>query len=259
MNKNLKKLLTVSLLTVCVATFLSGCGNSQKTTIEDKVITFAAETTYPPFEYADGNEYKGFDVDLSKAIAKEMGYESKFVSMGFDALIPALQSRQIDAIASGLVITEKRKEQVLFTDVYYVTKLCMVVKGDDAAKYKDEKDLAHKTVAAQIGTTGAFLAEKQEGTTVKQFDSISNMLQDLQNGSIQVAMLDEPVANYYIQKSGMKGLKVIPVPTQDAHDIAIAVNKDNKKLLDDMNAALKRLKENGEYDKLVKKWLGDAK
>lgn len=239
---------------------IAGCGNSADNggkTDGKKVITFAAETTYPPFEYAEGDKYKGFDVDLSNALAKEMGAEAKFVSMGFDALIPALQGKQIDAIASGLVITKEREEKIAFTDPYYEVSLTMVVRKDEN-NIKSEADIAGKTVAAQIGTTGAMLAKEKPRTTVKEFDAIPNMLQDLQNGNVQIVMLDEPVARYYIQKMNMDNLKVVDIGLQH-HKVAIGLRKDDKQLLADMNKALAKLKENGEYDKLTKKWFGTSK
>lgn len=234
---------------------VAGCGNDAQS--EKKVLTFAAETTYPPFEFSEGDSYQGFDVDLSKALAKEMGYEAKFVSMGFDALIPALQSNQIDAIASGMVITDARKAKINFTDPYYQVNLVMVVRKNET-NVNSEADIAGKAVAAQIGTTGAMLAKEKPGTTVKEFDAIPNMLQDLSNGQVQIAMLDEPVAKYYINKLGMNDLKIVPVGLQE-HYLGIGVRKDDKELLEKMNAALKKLKENGEYAKLEQKWFGDIK
>ena len=82
---NWKKGLTLFMAVGLAAGVLAGCGSD--TASDKKVITFGAETTYPPFEFAEDNTYKGFDVDLSNALAKEMGYESKFVSLPFDGLI----------------------------------------------------------------------------------------------------------------------------------------------------------------------------
>lgn len=250
---NWKKGLTLLIAVGIAAGVLAGCGSDSGS--DKKVITFGAETTYPPFEFAEDNTYKGFDVDLSKALAKEMGYESKFVSLPFDGLIPALQSKQIDAIASGLVVTKEREAKVNFTEPYYHVKLVMVVR-QDTNNVNGEADIVGKTVGAQIGTTGAMLAQEKPGTTVKEFDAITTMLQDLQAGNIQIAMLDEPVAKYYIQKLNMNDLKIVPIGLQD-HTVAIAVRKDDKELLDKMNAAFEKLKANGEYDKLQQKWFGD--
>ena len=253
---NWKKGLTLVLGVMMMGSVLAGCGSNQPNANKD-TIKFAAETTYPPFEYADGNMYKGFDVDLANAIAKEMGKKSEFVSLGFDALIPALQSGQIDAIASGMVITKEREEKINFSDPYYEVNLIMIVKNDNDAVH-GESDISGKRVAAQIGTTGAFLATEKPGTTVKEFDTIPNMLQDLENGSVDIVMLDEPIAKYYIQKGNMTNLKIVPVGLQ-GHKLGIGVAKNNPELLKGINEALKKLKANGEYYKLVQKWFDDIK
>lgn len=258
---NMKKLATLLVSsTLCVA-LLAGCGGDTKSDKggagKEKVLRVAAETTYPPFEFADGKDYKGFDVDLSYAIGKELGYKVEFVSMGFDALIPALESKQIDAIASGMVITKERLEKINFSDPYYDINLVMVVKNDNTTVTKEE-DISGKKVAAQIGTTGAFLAEKKPNTTVKQFDTIPPMLQDLSQGAVEIVMLDEPIAKYYIQISGMKDLKIVPVALQK-HELGIGLRKADTQLLADVNKALKKLKENGEMKKLEDKWFGNIK
>ena len=91
----LKKGLALLLGAALAIGLVAGCGNQSSSSSsadanKEKTITFAAEMTYPPFEYAEGDQYKGFDIDLANAIAKQMGYKAKWVSMGFDALIPAL-------------------------------------------------------------------------------------------------------------------------------------------------------------------------
>ena len=86
---------------------------------QGKVIRVGAETTFPPFEFVENEKYVGFDLDLADAIVKQMGAKMEFKSMGFDALIPAIQSNQIDLIASGMDATPERAKQVLFSDPYF--------------------------------------------------------------------------------------------------------------------------------------------
>lgn len=254
---NWKKGFVLACSAIVMTALIAGCGNSSTGSSDKakKVLKVAGETTYPPFEFSDNGKYVGFDVDLSNALAKEMGREVEYVSMGFDALVPALQSKQVDAIVSGMVITKERQEKINFSEPYYQVSLVMVVKKD-TTNVNSEADIAGKRVGAQIGTTGAFLAEKKEGTLVKQFDTIPNMLQDLENNNVDIAMLDEPIAKYYIQVSGLKDLKIVPLALQK-HDLGIGVNKDDTELLKQFNDALKKIKENGEYAKLEKKWFGN--
>lgn len=250
---NWKKGLAIAFSALVIVGAVAGCGNSSSNDA-NKPIIFAGETTYPPFEYADGDKYKGFEVDLAEALGKEMGRKVEYKSMGFDALIPALQSNQIDAIASGMVITPEREKQISFTKPYYDVAIAIIVK-DSVNNIKNEKDLAGKVVGVQIGTTGADVAHEQKGATVKEFDQVTTCLQDLENGNVQAVVIDEPVADYYIHQGHMQGLKVIPLGIQK-QQVAIGVNKKNTELLEQLNAALEKLKANGTYAKLEQKWFG---
>ena len=101
-----KKLTAIALVAVAAMGLLAGCGSEKsKMTQEAGVLRVGSETTFPPFEFTEGDKYVGFDVDLSEAIAKKLGLKMEFKSMGFDALIPAVQSGDIDMIAAGINAT----------------------------------------------------------------------------------------------------------------------------------------------------------
>ena len=100
-----KKLTAIALVAVAAMGLLAGCGNDKpKMTQQEGVLRVGSETTFPPFEFTEGDKYVGFDVDLSEAIAKKLGLKMEFKSMGFDALIPAVQSGDIDMIAAGITL-----------------------------------------------------------------------------------------------------------------------------------------------------------
>lgn len=250
-----KKWLLGIVITIATVVLLAGCGGQSKT---EKVLRVGSETTFPPMEFSEDGKYVGFDVDLSNALAKEMGYDKmEFVSMGFDALIPAIQGKQIDMIAAGLVITPARKEKVLFSDPYYESGLVMVVRKD-YNEVNTVEDLANKTIGAQVGTTGATLGKEKPGTTVKELDTINQLFLELQNKGIDVVILDKPVAQYFIKQGSGNDFKVVGDMVKNS-SIALAFNSDNKDLQEKANAALKKLHENGTYDKIYSKWLGDLK
>ena len=115
-SKKVVLTLTAALLT---AGLIAGCGSTGGDN-QEKVIKVGAETTFPPFEFTEGDKYVGFDIDLADAVAKKMGYKMQFKSMGFDALIPALQSKDIDMIASGSVLPLNVKK--LFFSVILILK-----------------------------------------------------------------------------------------------------------------------------------------
>ena len=115
-----KKLTAIALVAVAAMGLLAGCGSEKsKMTQEAGVLRVGSETTFPPFEFTEGDKYVGFDVDLSEAIAKKLGLKMEFKSMGFDALIPAVQSGDIDMIAAGINATPEREKALDFSDVYF--------------------------------------------------------------------------------------------------------------------------------------------
>lgn len=264
MKRN-KLVLTVLAALSVTALLVGGCGSTEQKSNgssssdnkDKKVLRVGSETTFPPFEFVEDGKYVGFDVEYADALAKEMGYDKmEFVSMGFDALVPALQSKQIDMVAAALVITPERKEKVLFSEPYYHSGLVMVVRKDDDSIQSDA-DLANKTIGAQVGTTGAFYGKEKPGTTVKEMDTINQLFLELQNKGIDVIIIDKPTATYFVKQGSGKDFKITGNMVK-ANDIALAVNKDDAALQQKLNEAMKKLKDNGTYDKLYNKWLSDV-
>ena len=201
----------------------------------------------------ENDTYVGFDIDLANAIGEKLGRKVEIKTMGFDALIPALKSGQIDLIASAMSATEERKKQVDFTDPYYIGGSVIVVRKDNA-DIRGWDDITGKTVAVQAGSKPADFAEKQ-GALLKQFDANYQCLQELQVGASEAAALDKAVALYYISKGGLSDLKVVGEPKKLAGS-AMAINKGNEKELKEINAALQAMKKDGTYTKLYQKWFG---
>lgn len=259
MNKKLKFMVAAGVVALA-ALGLAGCGSSgdkAAASSDAKVIRVGAETTFPPFEYVENEKYVGFDLDLADAVCKQMGAKMEFKSMGFDALIPAIQSNQIDLIVSGMDVTPEREKQVLFSDPYFdKTGYVIVVKKDDNA-INDWADLKGKTVGAQVGTQQVDLANQAGAGTVKQIDSISQEFMELKAGTVDAVVLDNPVAMFYLKQGADKDAKIIGTPKNGA-PFAMAMNKNNEQLQKDVNKALKELKDNGTYDKIYEKWFGSS-
>lgn len=248
-----KKWITTALLVTTTAAALTGCGGSETATHSDKPLIVGTEPSFPPFEMTENDTYVGFDIDLANAIGEKLGRKVEIKTMGFDALIPALKSGQIDLIASAMSATEERKKQVDFTDPYYIGGSVIVVRKDNT-DIRGWDDIAGKTVAVQAGSKPADFAEKQ-GALLKQFDANYQCLQELQVGASEAAALDKAVALYYISKGGLSDLKVVGEPKKLAGS-AMAINKGNEKELKEINAALQAMKKDGTYTKLYQKWFG---
>ena len=262
-----KKLLVTSALCVASVMTLVGCGGQQAAAPSSSSSSSGAPATikvgsaidFAPFEFQDEGqkEYQGFDMDLIRAIGKEMGAEVEIQNIGFDGLIPALQAKTVDVLISGMTINDERKQNVTFSDPYYQSGLTMVVRKDEQAIQKFQDLKGHK-VAVQIGTTSANEVKKIEGVEVKVFNTPADCFMELKTGGADAVVNDRPVSEYFITKSGQTDVKELP-DMLTAEDYGIAVAKDNKELADKINAALKTLKENGEYDKIYAKWFGGAK
>lgn len=248
--------LIVMLGMLVLAFGLTGCGQQAAQPAKAKVLKVGSDTAFAPFEFQDesSKEYIGFDMDLIKAIAKQMGYEVQVQSMGFDGLIPALEAGNIDATISAMTITSERSQKVNFSTPYYKSGLTIVVKSDNDA-VKDIKDLAGKNIAVQIGTTGADEAKKIPNAKVREFNTAPEAFMELKAGGVDAVVNDKPVNDYYISKAGGKDAKAVGAPLT-SEDYGIAVAKKNSELIGQINKALDELKKNGEYEKIYVKWFG---
>lgn len=255
-KKKWKMILAAGALAAAVA--VAGCGGSSssgESAPADGIVRVGAETTYPPFEFTQDDKYVGFDIDLADAVVKQMGGKMEFKSMGFDALIPALQSGQIDLIASGMDVTPEREKQVAFSDIYFDQsgKVIIVPKAND--QIHDWADLSGKVVGAQVGTKQVDFAKEAGASEVKQFDSNSQAFMELNAKTVDAVVIDAPVGMYYLKQGADKDLKIVGTPKESV-GFAFAMRKDDKAFQDKVNKALKELKDNGTYDKIYEKWFG---
>lgn len=256
-----KKLLVLCLVgLMALGTIFGGCGSEKKDAAKPaadaKVLKVGCNADFAPFEFQDvsGKEYVGFDMDLIRAIGKEMGYEVKIQNINFDGLIPAMDAGNIDVIISGMTITKERAEKVSFSKPYYQSGLTIVVKKDNST-INGFKDLEGKTIAVQIGTTGATKAKEIKNAKVKEFNSSADTFMELKAGGVDAVVNDRPVNDYYLKQGGDKDAKTF-AEVLSAEDYGIAMNKKNAELTKKVDEALAKIKANGEYEKIYEKWFG---
>ena len=152
----MKKYLKLIVITVLFLAFLipfTGCKSDKK------VLVMGTNAEFPPFEFVDGGEIKGIDVDFAKAICKELGYELVIENLDFDTLLNALDSKKVDFVAAGMTVTPDREEQANFTITYYKAKQVLIVKED--SNIQSIEDLVGKRIGVQSGTTGQYIAEDE--------------------------------------------------------------------------------------------------
>lgn len=218
------------------------------------VLKVGTEATFVPFETVDEktNEIIGFDVDLMNAIGEIIGYEIQFYNLGWDGLIPSLHNRNIDVIAAGMTITEERSQVVNFSDPYFETVLTIVVR-DDNTTINNFDDLANKTVAVQINTTGDFVAEEINGVRLARYNTAPEALQNVVINAAHASIIDLPVAETYLAKNPNAPLKHLGAHSFDEF-FGFALRKQDTELLAQINAALTQIKADGTYQKIMDKW-----
>ncbi|WML42817.1 transporter substrate-binding domain-containing protein [Neobacillus sp. PS3-40] len=247
-------------LVLILTLLISACGTSNTANDKskgEKIYKVGVDTTYPPFEFKDGNDYKGIDIDLINAIAKNQGFKIELSPMDFGGIIPAMQANQLDVAIAGMSITDERKKIVDFSDPYFDAGLIVVVKNDNTT-IKSADDLKGKTVAVKKGTSGAKFAEDNAvklGYKVVQFNDSPAMFQEVSNGNADALLEDYPVISYAIAQKDL-GLKTVGDRLNgDQYGIAL-LKGQNTDLLKKIDAGLAELKKDGTYDKIIKKYLG---
>ncbi|MFP4198284.1 MAG: basic amino acid ABC transporter substrate-binding protein [Halanaerobium sp.] len=241
----MKKTLVTILIIVGVFTLSSG--------VMAQSYVVGTNASFPPFEYVEDGEIVGFDIDLIKEIADLRGFEVEFRDISFDSLIPGLASGSLDIVAAGMTITEERKEAVAFSDPYYSANQSVLVHEDS------EEDLTalfgDKDVGVQTGTTGDTwvrdkLIERDILTgELRNYDSYVLVIRDLANKNIDAAVLDKPVAENYSKDNPVS----VVAELVTGEEYGIAVGKNNQELLEEINAGLAEIIENGTMDELIEK------
>lgn len=198
----MKKLTAFALALVMALGLLSGCGSSNSdsnTPSGDDASDAAAKTKlvvatspdFPPFESLEGGEVVGIEVDILKKVAEKMGMELDLQQMDFDSVIPGVQAGKFDLGMSGITVTDKRKENVDFSSVYFMAAQAIVVTADSGIIGK--ADLEGKKVSVQTGTT----AEEYcmgNGYEVLAFTANNDAAAALTAGKVDAWVVDNEVA-----------------------------------------------------------------
>jgi glutamine transport system substrate-binding protein len=224
---------------------------SQAGKAEELVV--ATDTAFVPFEFKQGDTYVGFDIDLWDAVAKDLGLTYKLQPMDFNGIIPALQTKQVDVALAGITIKDERKKVIDFSDGYYDSGFMLMVPA--ASAIKGPADLAGKTLAVKTGTSATDYAKANfKSTELRQFPNIDNAYLELQTGRVDAAMHDTPNVLYYIATAGNGKVKAVGAQMM-AHQYGFGFPKGSP-LVAKVNDALKKIKADGRYAAIYKKWFG---
>ncbi|MDO6992416.1 basic amino acid ABC transporter substrate-binding protein [Brachyspira innocens] len=229
-----------------ILTIFIGC---QKKEDKNKLYV-GTNAEFEPFEYREGDNIVGFDIDLINEIAKLIGAEIEVVDMQFDGLLPALEAKKIDLIIAGMTATEERKQFVNFSEPYYNSKQSIVVLSNNT-DITTFDNFAGKKVGVVLGYTGDILVSEMTNVEVQKFNATSETILALKSQKVDAVVLDyEPAKNYVAQN---KELKLIETDSA-TEEYSIAMRKDDTELLTKVNDALKTINENGTYETLLGKY-----
>ncbi len=225
--------------------------------VEGKTFVIGTDTTFAPFEFRENGELTGIDMDLVRAIAEEQGFKVEIRSLGFNAALQALTSNQVDGVIAGMSITDERKAIYDFSEPYFESGIQMAIAKDDDT-IKGYEDLAGKTVVAKTGSEGETYAKSiagKYGFTVKSLDQSATMYESVKAGSAVAVFDDYPVLAYGVAQNN--GLKTVSDKVPGG-SYGFAVDKGkNTALLAAFNDGLAKLKADGDYQKILDKYLAD--
>ncbi len=235
------KKITVVLSIVLMLAVLTGCGSKGSSS----TIKFGTNAEFPPFEYVTSSgvigEYDGIDMAIVKEIGAQTGKEIAIENMEFDSLLIALANGQIDAVISGMTITEERAKSVDFSIPYYEATQVMIV--DQNSDIQSAADMEGKRIVVIQGYTGE-LCVQDLGYDYEAFKKGTEAILELNNGKCDVVVIDSATAEKYVKDN--PNLKIVKDDgTFEVEEYGIAVKKGNKELLDSINAALQKMLDDG--------------
>lgn len=268
MKKGLmKKVIAAAMLGVMTMGFV-GCGASSSKasdenstdlleTIQEKgklVVGMSADYAPYEFHYIDENGKDvigGFDVDIANEIADAIGVELVIQEMDFDALVSALPAGKIDVVISGMNPTEERSKVVDFSDIYYNSQHGILVRAEDADKYKTFADLEGAKVGAQLGSTQEQIAKAEiPNADLQLLANVNNLILELKSGKVDAIIMEKPVAEMAVNSNPDLAVGE-PTYEDKTGGNAVGVAKNNPELLAKINEVINELNESGKMDEYI--------
>lgn len=267
-----KKIIAAVLSSVMCLTALTACGGSKQSLSAIKkagTITMYTNAAFPPFESKDGEKVVGVDADIAAEIAKDIGVKLEIKDVEFTSALTAISTGKGSFAAAGISVTAERKKSMDFSEPYVTSVQYIIV--PEATEVKVFEDLKGLTIGTQTGTTGDFLVMDQvdgseddsgnavkgviqdTGASYKQYTSGMNAVQDMQAGRIDAVVIDKMPAEAMVAKNkGLKCLELVYADgTKTEEQYAIAVQKGNKELLDQINKTIDRLVKEGKIEEYI--------
>jgi polar amino acid transport system substrate-binding protein len=230
----------------------SGGGGDDLGLITEGELLVGTDTPYPPFESGKPPDITGYDIEVMNAIAEDLGVEVTYQDTSFDTIFRDVAQGKFDTAAAASTITPERQQTVAFSDPYYEAQQALVVLPD--SDIATPEDLAGKIVGAQDATTGeAYANDETDASEVRGYPEGPDAINALRAGQVDATIIDQPVAQDAVEADGDVVIATL-IPTNELYGFAVA--KDNTALLDAMNSALQKIKDDGKLDELYQEFLG---
>ncbi len=248
-------------IVVLVAALAICWAENASATDAKKKLRIGTEGAYPPFNQVDKNgQVQGFDIDIAKALCKEMGMECEFKVQDWDGLIPGLLAKKFDAIVASMSITDERKQKVDFTNKYYQTPARFVAKKGSGITITKE-GLKGKTVGVQRATIHENFVRDMFGNdvTIKAYATQDEADMDLAAGRLDLVIADATVLlGGFLSTDAGKGFEFVGPSFVDkkwfGEGVGIAIRKGDKDLRQKLNKAIDAIRANGVYQKINAKY-----
>jgi polar amino acid transport system substrate-binding protein len=193
-----KKIISLTVAVMMLAAMLTGCGSkasgqSDMDYIKDKGTLIVGITDFAPMDYQEGGEWIGFDADLARKVAEDLGVEVKFVEIDWDNKILELDNKSIDVVWNGMTLTDEVSSAMACTKPYLNNAQTVVVKADKAAGYKSSEDVKGLKFAVEAGSAGEAAAE-ENGFDFTSLTSQADTLMEVEAGTSDAAIIDSLMA-----------------------------------------------------------------
>ncbi|EMF0203226.1 transporter substrate-binding domain-containing protein [Enterococcus hirae] len=222
------------------------------------VLKVATSADYAPFEFhtmVDGKDkIVGSDIDLAKAIAKELGVKAEVSDMNFNTVLASLKEGKADLAISAISATDERKQQLDFTDNYYNPPQVVIINKKNKEIYRNANDLKDKNVGAQKGSIQEELVKTQlKGAKLVTIDKVPNMIVEVNQGSLAATVVEKTIAESYIAQN--PDLMIADISLEPAPDeaFAIALPKESSELQKELNQIIKKLNDEGKIEEFIQK------
>jgi len=252
--------LTAALATAVLLTSCSGGsdakGGSASGSSSGGVLTVATEGTYSPFSFHDPktNELTGYDVEVARAVGKQLGKKVEFRETQFDSIFAGLEAKRFDVIANQIGVNPDRQAKYLFSTPYTYSHGVVITRADDDSVHS-LADVKGKT-SAQSTTSNFAQTATDAGAKIEAVEGFTQAITLLKQSRVDVTINDDLAFLQYQKSTGDKDVK-IAASVGDSSQSALTFRKDEAGLQKQVDGALTELEADGTLTKLSEKYFGE--